>query len=275
MGQRVDAERATADRAATLVLCRCEGADLIDGARLAQLEEGLARLGLIPVVVPDLCGLVGRHDPRLASLKGRPLTIIGCYPRALRSLLESAGIAVNSSSLRLLNLRERPADEILAELGTCEGDSGQLWSRDDPWTPWFPVIDSQRCSSCQQCASFCLFGVFETTPEGHVMVARPAHCKTNCPACARVCPEGAIIFPKLDEAPINGAEVSDEEALKARIRIDVDRILGPDIYKTLAARRQKASRLRLRREALARATAERARCSCSLVQINAAEQEGP
>ena len=43
--------------------------------------------------------------------------------------------------------------------------------------------------------------------EATVRVARPSHCKTNCPACARVCPEAAIVFPKYSVAPFNGEPV--------------------------------------------------------------------
>jgi NAD-dependent dihydropyrimidine dehydrogenase PreA subunit len=66
------------------------------------------------------------------------------------------------------------------------------------------VIDYDRCRNCKQCLNFCLFGVYQLSEEGKVEVRKPAGCKTNCPACARMCPQKAIIFPKYAEAPING-----------------------------------------------------------------------
>jgi len=65
--------------------------------------------------------------------------------------------------------------------------------------------------NCKQCLNFCLFGVYGTTEDGKVEVVKPANCKTNCPACARVCPESAIIFPKYGEGPINGDAVDEQE----------------------------------------------------------------
>ena len=51
--------------------------------------------------------------------------------------------------------------------------------------------------------------------DGTVRVAHPEGCKTNCPACARLCPEIAIIFPKYGEPPINGAEITDEAGARS------------------------------------------------------------
>jgi NAD-dependent dihydropyrimidine dehydrogenase PreA subunit len=74
------------------------------------------------------------------------------------------------------------------------------------WIPWFPVIDRDRCVNCRQCVEFCLFGTYATDTDGKVRVVHPEKCKTNCPACARVCPYTAIIFPKFTDGPISGDE---------------------------------------------------------------------
>ncbi len=72
---------------------------------------------------------------------------------------------------------------------------------------WYPVIDYSRCNQCLQCLEFCLFGVYEVDAEGGVVVMNPEACKPGCPACSRVCPERAIIFPLYeDDAAIAGAE---------------------------------------------------------------------
>jgi len=111
------------------------------------------------------------------------------------------------------------------------------------WVPWFPVIDHVRCVNCRQCLNFCLFGVYATDSDGHVKVARPHNCKTNCPACARICPEVAIIFPKYADGPISGAPIESEELDKARVKVDVKQILGGDVYAALAKRRGARRRL--------------------------------
>lgn len=60
---------------------------------------------------------------------------------------------------------------------------------------WYPVLDGSRCGNCQHCLQFCLFGVYELDAEGKVTVRRPDNCKPGCPACSRICPESAIMFP--------------------------------------------------------------------------------
>lgn len=72
---------------------------------------------------------------------------------------------------------------------------------------WYPIIDYSRCNQCLQCLEFCLFGVYETDAKGNLVVMNPDACKPGCPACSRVCPEMAIIFPLYeDDAAIAGAE---------------------------------------------------------------------
>ncbi|MHB9132469.1 MAG: ATP-binding protein [Armatimonadota bacterium] len=78
-----------------------------------------------------------------------------------------------------------------------EGDSeGTLWKINaETAERWYPVTDRSRCNNCRHCLQFCLFGVYELDEQGAVMVQRPDQCKPGCPACSRVCPQGAIIFP--------------------------------------------------------------------------------
>jgi NAD-dependent dihydropyrimidine dehydrogenase PreA subunit len=239
----------------------------------------LGELGVNLVETPDLCGMAARRDPQLAELvKAAPLKIVACYPRAIRWLLHSAGIELPESGIDLIGMREQSGAEVrdamLAGLIT-ETETADVWQLParEGWVPWFPVIDYDRCTGCQQCASFCLFGVFETSSAGETIVANPASCKTNCPACARVCPEAAIIFPKLDEAPINGAPVTEELLATAKVKVDVEEMLGDDLYNALAERRRKAKRRLLRRKALEQAHSEREQCSCSCMKEQQ-EEEG-
>jgi hypothetical protein len=67
-------------------------------------------------------------------------------------------------------------------------------------------MDSSRCINCQHCLQFCLFGVYELNAAGQVEVRNPDQCKTGCPACARICPQSAIMFPLHEkDAAIAGA----------------------------------------------------------------------
>jgi len=86
------------------------------------------------------------------------------------------------------------------------------------WRPWFPVIDYDRCTNCMQCLSFCLFGVYGVDEGKRIQVQNNDNCKTNCPACSRVCPEAAIMFPKYKAGPINGDVVSDSDLNREKMK---------------------------------------------------------
>ena len=96
----------------------------------------------------------------------------------------------------------------------------------DTASGWFPVIDYDRCTNCGQCMDFCLFSVYERMPDKSIKVVKPENCKDRCPACARICPQVAIMFPKLAEKPINGAMVEDVDTDKNNLKLDIKEMLG-------------------------------------------------
>jgi len=135
------------------------------------------------------------------------------------------------------------------------------------WKPWFPVIDPARCTNCLQCLSFCLFGVYGVDAERHIQVQQPENCKTNCPACARVCPEAAIIFPKHAASPINGNEVSAADVQQEPVKVDLSALLGGDLYGMLRERNARAkSRFSLERDP-DHALQERRKCLAALQRL--------
>ena len=67
------------------------------------------------------------------------------------------------------------------------------------WKPWFPVIDYDRCTNCMQCLTFCLFDVYGSDKQEQIQVQKEDNCKTDCPACSRVCPESGDPFPQVQE----------------------------------------------------------------------------
>ena len=87
---------------------------------------------------------------------------------------------------------------------------------------WYPVIDYSRCTNCMECIDFCLFGVYGVDGVETILVEQPDNCRKGCPACSRVCPENAIIFPQHKTPAIAGAATDDGTGLK----IDLSLLFG-------------------------------------------------
>ncbi|HEV3144253.1 MAG TPA: ferredoxin family protein [Gemmataceae bacterium] len=91
-----------------------------------------------------------------------------------------------------------------------------------PGRRWYPVIDYSRCTNCLECLDFCLFGVYGVDGQERILVENQDSCKKGCPACSRVCPEQAIMFPDFKTPAIAGAPVGAIGALK----IDLTKLFG-------------------------------------------------
>lgn len=128
------------------------------------------------------------------------------------------------------------------------------------WKPWFPVIDYDRCTNCMQCLSFCLFDVYGVDDDQKIQVQNQDNCKTNCPACSRVCPEVAIMFPKYASGPINGAEVSEQDVNREKMKVDISALLGGDIYSNLRDRSEAAKTRFSKERSPDKALNERKKC---------------
>ena len=103
---------------------------------------------------------------------------------------------------------------------------------------WYPVIDYSRCTNCLECLDFCLFGVYGVDSLERILVENQDQCKKGCPACSRVCPQQAIIFPEYKSAAIAGAETGAVGGLK----IDLSRLFGGDVGDALSAAVQERDR---------------------------------
>ncbi|MBL9083793.1 MAG: ferredoxin family protein [Planctomycetales bacterium] len=90
---------------------------------------------------------------------------------------------------------------------------------------WYPVIDYARCTNCMECIDFCLFGVYGVDKVDTILVEQPDNCRKGCPACSRVCPENAIIFPQHKTPAIAGSP----EGAAGAFKIDLSKLFGaPD-----------------------------------------------
>jgi Pyruvate/2-oxoacid:ferredoxin oxidoreductase delta subunit len=196
-----------------ILLCQCKSAGLIPEAMHQAVLSELTGKDAQIICVDDLCAMAAAKDERLKQWATQPLAVIACYARAVRSLLEYAGAAL-ASAAPLINLPAADsARQAVKRLDLSPGTAEitHLCAADPAWPAWYPVIDRTRCKECKQCLNFCLFGVYSQAQDNTVRVVRPQSCKNGCPACARVCPHAAIIFPKYDKTPINGDIVDESQ----------------------------------------------------------------
>lgn len=99
---------------------------------------------------------------------------------------------------------------------------------EEPGRRWYPVIDFSRCTNCMECIDFCLFGVYGVDKAETILVEQPDNCRKGCPACSRVCPENAIIFPQHKTPTIAGAPM-----VAGSLKIDLSKLFGaPDTGET-------------------------------------------
>jgi ferredoxin len=99
-----------------------------------------------------------------------------------------------------------------------------------------------------------------------IQVRNQDNCKTDCPACSRVCPEVAIMFPKYRHAPINGDQVTQDDMRREAMKVDISALLGGDIYSLLRDRSEKAKSRFSKERDDQRALKERQNCLTKLQQ---------
>jgi NAD-dependent dihydropyrimidine dehydrogenase PreA subunit len=222
--------------APVLILCRVppeESAAL--KSAFDALAGALASAGL-PFAAVDSIYDMADDCPGVAflrELRGDLILLGWHYARALRWTLVRHGVDVTAPEriVQCLNVRGIAPDAILAQLrvllGTAAIQKIQLpeprpEAKLDP--RWYPVIDGGLCTNCMECLDFCLFGVYGVDQKEMLRVVSPNQCRQDCPACARVCPVGAIVFPKHRANPaIAGADAAPD---KRGAKLDLSGIFG-------------------------------------------------
>ncbi len=226
-----------------ILFCACSFSNLLDNELLLRLIKAANDAGKEYEVVDDLCRIAAKKPERLKMMGGA--TVVACYPRAVKSLFSNAGCCTEE----VINIRKNGGEEtdstewfkttasfLGLNLGSKMAETVLPVPAGD-WIPWYPVVDYDRCIACGRCMDYCLFGVY-SLENGKIKVENADHCKNNCPACSRVCPEKAIIFPKYPKSFINGG-LTDEEP-----SVDIEELLKKrDLYKQLQARNQNRNRL--------------------------------
>ena len=208
---------------ASITVCTCANRQIMNRDEILSLVSALRNAGQTVTIIPDLCKTAISDAEQMAAITNT--TVIACYPRAVKSIFDSVGLYPN----QVFDIRNNPSEQILEAMGVSGTGfrvPGSQHSKSEIRNPksapenrqsepsqeaWYPVIDKERCTECGKCHDFCLFGVY-AVKDGVVKVTQPQNCKNNCPACARVCPSKAIIFPKYEKSPINGG-LNDEEKI--------------------------------------------------------------
>lgn len=212
-------------------------------------------------------GTAGSVAPgAVASVAESTLIVLGRFTDGAPASAEDAAGHVDLHFRDITGLDTDAAAGQVAAVLEETGIAHNAPAGSDRWKPWFPVIDYDRCTNCMQCLSFCLFDVYGTTPDGQIQVQNNDNCKTDCPACSRVCPEVAILFPKYSAGPINGEEVSEEDVQRESMKVDISSLLGGDIYSKLRDRSEQAKQRFARERDDKQAISERMRCLNKLVQ---------
>ncbi len=167
-----------------------------------DLVAKLSSLGFDVLVTPHIYSLLKGDDAaaKIAALEGDLALAAWMFPRPAEWTLRYLGVAreadIVAVDMRDLCCSDKVADALTLLMASSRGEGGAVeeFTADAP-DRWHPVLDYSKCIDCGQCFDFCLFGAYERDDEGHVTVDHPGNCKPGCPACARVCPKSAIMFP--------------------------------------------------------------------------------
>jgi NAD-dependent dihydropyrimidine dehydrogenase PreA subunit len=202
------------------------------------------------------------YDPQVQALRdvtGELIVLGWHYPRAIKWTLARQHIEVNGATRKLhcIDVREMKPDAVSALLkdilvgkanaiveklpdatGTGQHASeltskqrGEVAEKElaspenAALSPrWYPVIDYDQCTNCMECMDFCLFGVYGVDHAATLRVSQQDQCRQDCPACSRVCPVGAIIFPKYQtNQTIAGARGGGD---RGEVKLDLSSIFG-------------------------------------------------
>jgi Pyruvate/2-oxoacid:ferredoxin oxidoreductase delta subunit len=240
------------------------GVVLYEGAGSRTLDP-TERLGIVSGLLergyPVSCAR-GNGNGAAGAVSGAShgtLVVLGRFlePPPEQALDAAAGVTVHFRDLEGL-----PPEAAAAAVDDIR--SASALPKPGGWKPWFPVIDYARCTNCMQCLSFCLFDVYAVSPEGKIRVQNQTNCKTDCPACSRVCPEVAILFPKYRHGPINGDVVNSDDVRREAMKVDISALLGGDIYSALRDRSERAKSRFSKERDEERALKERLRCLSKL-----------
>ena len=181
----------------TLVISRSRHQETADDTKTASFLAATFHTAVLDIPflydLPDDSSIV----LRLRSLPQPVFFLVPLARRAVKCILNRlqipyTGVFETKDAVQMPNGRENG------------GHVEQL--SESPVPRWYPVIDDSKCTACLECVNFCLFGVYAIAADSRPLVDQPNACRDGCPACARVCPGNAIMFPLYEDRIIAGYE---------------------------------------------------------------------
>ena len=231
---------------------------LYEGANAQPLEAG-DRFAALSALLEKGFAVTRVSGGRVAPHDRGSMLVLGKF--AGGGSLAMEGVSAETP-VRFQDITGFDTNRIMESAESARAEFGAAKHGD--WKPWFPVIDYDRCTNCMQCLSFCLFGVYGVDEQSKIQAQNHDNCKTNCPACSRVCPEAAIMFPKYKAGPINGDVVQNSDLGKEKMKIDISALLGGDVYSALRQRSDAAKTRFSKERDDKKALAERQKCLAKL-----------
>lgn len=205
-----------------------------------QIAETLAKeLETLVLSVPFLYDLprTGQTAAYLQTLNEPILTIVSPLPPRPAAVLVKQIFQWQEKTLLAYSSETDDISSLCNSLKKLQRDSpsfgdvpgGKVERLEESITErWYPLIDVERCTACLECVNFCLFGVYAIGENNKPFVDQPDVCRSGCPACSRVCPGKAIIFPLYDDPVISGAVDAPEEGQNLDDLVDTLDQLGDD-----------------------------------------------
>ena len=222
-----------------ILICCCADYQLVKQKSILHLYSAAVKAGIDVDLCADFCLETIKNPDKLKHIGESNIAVAACQKRAVTAFFSRVGASVPM----LIDIRNNPIEDILKQLDLEKNStrSIHLPVYQNDWKAWYPVIDTTRCTRCGKCVDFCFFGVYQKKDDC-ITVASPQNCKNNCPACARMCPQQAIIFPKHMDKLINGGVNSTSLLEQKANKFD------KNLYQRLADRRRAQKKKTLLKE---------------------------
>ncbi len=126
-----------------IIYCDC-GGEIVSQEIKESISSFLYKEKVDAIQLSDLCGLCvsEKQDVRGIFSTQHPTLVVACHPRAVKKLLEFAGVENNLEKLSFLNLRETTKNEISSTLKYFCNDDPALQTEhisESNWPSWYPT----------------------------------------------------------------------------------------------------------------------------------------